>query len=175
MMPTVVKTLHSFAFSGAQKRSIRLSPRSREQIRNAAYKYTIDAAPNYSCNCLHRFYPSSSPGATPPIVGTGARSGCAHQWVQLVRSKRMLKAWVRPMTGHLSRCIVNTGPKVPASGLKGAVTTDSAIVTETMLKVLRVGSTFHDEPVARVTPIYYEARAGQVHQPDVSGDGAWKE
>ena len=40
------------------------------------------------------------------------------------------------MTTDLSRYIVNPGPKAPVSGLKAAVTTDSAIVTETMVNVL---------------------------------------
>ena len=43
------------------------------------------------------------------------------------------------MTTDLSRYIVNPGPKKPVTGLKAAVTTDSAIVTETMVKVLKNG------------------------------------
>ena len=41
------------------------------------------------------------------------------------------------MTTDLSRYIVNPGPKVPVSGLTAAVSTDSAIVTETMVNVLK--------------------------------------
>jgi len=37
------------------------------------------------------------------------------------------------MTPDLSRYIINPGPKAAVTGLKAAVTTDSAIVTETML------------------------------------------
>ena len=43
------------------------------------------------------------------------------------------------MTTDLSRYIVNPGPKVPVSGLTAAVSTDSAIVTETMVNVLKSG------------------------------------
>jgi len=43
------------------------------------------------------------------------------------------------MTTDLSRYIVNPGPKVPVSGLTAAVSTDSAIVTETMVNVLNAG------------------------------------
>ena len=43
------------------------------------------------------------------------------------------------MTTDLSRYIVNPGPKVPVSGLTAAVSIDSAIVTETMVNVLKRG------------------------------------
>ena len=85
-----------------------------------------------------------------------------------------------------SRYIVNPGPKAPVTGLKAAVTTDSSIVTETMMKVLRSGGNAADAGIAGalvqaavepfmtnhaglVTFLYYEAKTGQVHQLDSLG------
>ena len=79
--------------------------------------------------------------------------------------------------------IVDPGPKAPATGLKAAVTTDSAIVTETMLDVLRAGGNAADASVAGalvqaavepfmtnhaglVTFLYHEAKTGRIHQLD---------
>src|SRR3546814_7347492 len=45
----------------------------------------------------------------------------------------------------LSNYIVNPGPKTPVTGLKAAVTTDSAIVTETIMKVLNSGGNRSEE------------------------------
>lgn len=90
------------------------------------------------------------------------------------------------MSRDLSRYIVNPGPKVPVSGLKAAVTTDSAIVTETMVEVLRSGGNAADAGIAGclvqaavesfmtnhaglVTFLYYEAKTGKVHQLDSLG------
>jgi gamma-glutamyltranspeptidase/glutathione hydrolase len=86
----------------------------------------------------------------------------------------------------LSRYIVNPGPKTPVSGLRAAVTTDSAIVTETMLRVLRGGGNAADAGIAGalvqaavepfmtnhaglVTFLYFEAKTGKVHQLDSLG------
>jgi gamma-glutamyltranspeptidase/glutathione hydrolase len=82
--------------------------------------------------------------------------------------------------------IRNPGPKVPVTGLKAAVTTDSAIVTETMVKVLAAGGNAADAGIAGamvqaavepfmtnhaglVTFLYYEAKTGQLHQLDSLG------
>ncbi len=82
--------------------------------------------------------------------------------------------------------IVNPGPRTPVTGLKAAVTTDSAIVTETMVKVLRAGGNAADAGIAGcmvqaavepfmtnhaglVTFLYYEARTGIIHQLDSLG------
>lgn len=90
------------------------------------------------------------------------------------------------MTTELSRYIVNPGPKTPVTGLSAAVTTDSAIVTETMIKVLTNGGNAADAGIAGalvqaavepfmtnhaglVTFLYYEAKTGQVHQLDSLG------
>jgi len=90
------------------------------------------------------------------------------------------------MSRDLSRYIVNPGPKTPVTGLKAAVTTDSAIVTETMLDVLRRGGNAADAGIAGclvqaavepfmtnhaglVTFLYYEAKTGNVHQLDSLG------
>src|SRR5438445_12123744 len=90
------------------------------------------------------------------------------------------------MNADLSRYIVNPGPKTPVQNLKAAVTTDSAIVTETMLKVLRGGGNAADAGIAGamvqaavepfmtnhaglVTFLYYEARTKQIHQLDSLG------
>ena len=90
------------------------------------------------------------------------------------------------MRRDLSRYIVNPGPKKPVTGLKAAVTTDSAIVTETMLKVLKDGGNAADAAIAGalvqaavepfmtnhtglITFLYYEAKTGQVHQLDSHG------
>lgn len=82
--------------------------------------------------------------------------------------------------------IVNPGPKVPVTGLKAAVTTDSSIVTETMMKVLRSGGNAADAGIAGamvqaavepfmtnhaglVTFLYYEAKTGKIYQLDSLG------
>ena len=48
------------------------------------------------------------------------------------------------MTIDQSRYIVNPGPKKPVTGLRAAVTTDSAIVTETTVNVLKSGGNAAD-------------------------------
>ena len=90
------------------------------------------------------------------------------------------------MDKNLDRYIVNPGPKTPVTNLKAAVTTASAIVTETMLKVLKKGGKAADaaiagargqaagEPVRTnhaglVTFLYYEAKTGKIHQLDSLG------
>ncbi len=90
------------------------------------------------------------------------------------------------MTEDLSRYIVNPGPKVPVAGLKAAVTTDSSIVTETMVGVLKRGGNAADAGIAGclvqaavepfmtnhaglVTFLYYEAKTGKMHQLDSLG------
>jgi gamma-glutamyltranspeptidase / glutathione hydrolase len=84
------------------------------------------------------------------------------------------------------RYLVNPGPKTPVSGLKAAVSTDSAIVTETMLNVLKNGGNAADAGIAGaivqaavepfmtnhaglVTFLYYEAKTGKIHQLDSLG------
>ncbi len=90
------------------------------------------------------------------------------------------------MTEDLTRYLVNPGPRVPPSGLSAAVTTDSAIVTETMVKVLRAGGNAADAGIAGalvqaavepfmtnhaglVTFLYFEAATGKLHQLDSLG------
>lgn len=90
------------------------------------------------------------------------------------------------MSQDLSRYIVNPGPKIPVTGLKAAATTDSAIVTETMIDVLKKGGNAADAGIAGclvqaavepfmtnhaglVTFLYYEAKTGKVHQLDSLG------
>jgi gamma-glutamyltranspeptidase/glutathione hydrolase len=90
------------------------------------------------------------------------------------------------MGKNLDRYIVNPGPKAPVKNLRAAVTTDSAIVTETMLKVLKNGGKAADAAIAGamvqaavepfmtnhaglVTFLYYEARTGEIHQLDSLG------
>lgn len=90
------------------------------------------------------------------------------------------------MSRDLSNYIVNPGPKTPVTGLKAAVTTDSAIVTETMIDVLKKGGNAADAGIAGclvqaavepfmtnhaglVTFLYYEADTGTVHQLDSLG------
>ncbi len=82
--------------------------------------------------------------------------------------------------------IVNPGPKTPVTGLKAAASSDSAIVTETMLKVLRNGGNAADAGIAgclvqaavepfmtnhtgTVTFLYYEAKTGRYYQLDSAG------
>lgn len=86
----------------------------------------------------------------------------------------------------LSRYLVNPGPRQPVEGLRAAVTTDSAIVTESMIKVLKAGGNAADAAIAGamvqaavepfmtnhaglVTFLYYEAKTGKVHQLDSIG------
>lgn len=86
----------------------------------------------------------------------------------------------------LSNYVVNPGPKTPVIGLKAAVTTDSAIVTETIMKVLNAGGNAADAVIAGamvqaavepfmtnhaglITMLYYEAKTGRVHQLDSVG------
>ena len=90
------------------------------------------------------------------------------------------------MNADLSRYIVNPGPKTPLQNLEAAVTTDSAIVTETMVNVLKRGGNAADAGIAGclvqaavepfmtnhaglITFLYYEANTGQVHQLDSLG------
>lgn len=90
------------------------------------------------------------------------------------------------MSTDLSRYIVNPGPKTPVTGLSAAVTTDSAIVTETMVNVLKKGGNAADAGIAGalvqaavepfmtnhaglVTFLYYEAKTGKIHQLDSLG------
>ena len=90
------------------------------------------------------------------------------------------------MPNELRRYIVDPGPKEPVTGLKAAVTTDSAIVTETIMKVLQNGGNAADAVIAGamvqaavepfmtnhaglVTCLYYEASTGQIHQLDSLG------
>ena len=85
-----------------------------------------------------------------------------------------------------NRYLVNPGPKVPVTGLKAAVSTDSAIVTETILNVLIGGGNAADAGIAGalvqaavepfmtnhaglITFLYYEAATGQIHQLDSLG------
>ncbi|WP_129793946.1 gamma-glutamyltransferase [Sphingosinicella sp. CPCC 101087] len=86
----------------------------------------------------------------------------------------------------MAKYIVNPGPKTAAEGLKAAVTTDNAIVTETMMKVLEDGGNAADAVIAGamvqaavepfmtnhaglVTMLYYEAKTGIIHQLDSLG------
>ena len=90
------------------------------------------------------------------------------------------------MTNDVSRYIVNPGPRKPVAGMRAAVTTDSAIATESMLKVIRSGGNAVDAAIAGamvqaavepfmtnhaglITCLYYEAKTGQVHQLDSLG------
>ncbi|MGH6613353.1 gamma-glutamyltransferase [Sphingomonas sp.] len=90
------------------------------------------------------------------------------------------------MTKNLHSYLRNPGPKVPVAGLKTAVTTDNAIVTETMLNVLKAGGNAADAAIAGcmvqaavepfmtnhaglITFLYYEAKTGRLHQLDSLG------
>src|SRR3546814_19055050 len=86
----------------------------------------------------------------------------------------------------LSNYIVNPGPKTPVTGLKAAVTTDSAIVTETIMKVLNSGGNaadaviagalvpaavepFMTNPAGLGTVLCSEAKSGTIHPLDSPG------
>ena len=86
----------------------------------------------------------------------------------------------------LSKYIVNPGPKSAVRGLKAACSTDSAIVTETVLKVMSEGGNAVDAAIAgvlvqaavepfmtnhtgTVTFLYYEAATGKLYQLDSVG------
>lgn len=85
-----------------------------------------------------------------------------------------------------SRWIRDWGPKKPVTGLAAAASTDSAIVTETILDVLRDGGNAVDAAIAgclvqavvepfmtnhtgTVTFLYYEAKTGRRYQLDSVG------
>ena len=85
-----------------------------------------------------------------------------------------------------ARYLVNPGPKAPVGGLKAAVTTDNAIVTETMMNILKDGGNAADAVIAGamvqaavepfmtnhaglITMLYYEAKTGKIHQLDSLG------
>ncbi|MGH6613347.1 hypothetical protein [Sphingomonas sp.] len=79
--------------------------------------------------------------------------------------------------------VVYPGPNLPVTGLKAAATTDSAIVTETTIKVLKArGKPVHAaimvqaavEPFMTnhadlITFLFYEAKTGRAHQLDSLG------
>jgi gamma-glutamyltranspeptidase/glutathione hydrolase len=90
------------------------------------------------------------------------------------------------MASDLSRYIVNPGPRKPITGLRAAVSSDNAIVTETMIKVLKAGGNAADAGIAGslvqaavqpfmtnhaglVTFLYYEAKTCTIHQLDSQG------
>jgi gamma-glutamyltranspeptidase / glutathione hydrolase len=90
------------------------------------------------------------------------------------------------MVNDSLRYIVNAGPKLVTAGVSAAVTTDSAIVTEVILDVLRSGGNAADAVIAGamtqaavepfmtnhaglVTCLYYEAATRQIHQLDSLG------
>jgi gamma-glutamyltranspeptidase/glutathione hydrolase len=90
------------------------------------------------------------------------------------------------MTANLNAYIRNPGPKGPVAGLKAAVTTDNAIVTETMVNVLKAGGNAADAGIAGamvqaavepfmtnhaglVTFLCFEATTGKLHQLDSLG------
>jgi len=82
--------------------------------------------------------------------------------------------------------IRNWGPKTPVTGVRAAASTDSAIVTETILQVMREGGNAVDGAIAgclvqaavepfmtnhtgTVTFLYYEAKTGRRYQLDSVG------
>jgi len=90
------------------------------------------------------------------------------------------------MSANYSHYITNPGVKTPVSGLMAAVSTDSAIVTEAMVNVLKRGGNAVDAALAGalvqaavepymtnhaglVTCLYYEAATGKIHQLDSLG------
>ncbi len=90
------------------------------------------------------------------------------------------------MTRDFGSYLRDPGPKQPVTGLRAAVTTDSAIVTETMVNVLKAGGNAADAGIAGamvqaavepfmtnhaglITFLYYEAATGTIHQLDSLG------
>jgi gamma-glutamyltranspeptidase/glutathione hydrolase len=90
------------------------------------------------------------------------------------------------MVADLASYIRDPGPKQPVTGLKAAVTTDNAIVTETMVNVLKAGGNAADAAIAGamvqaavepfmtnhtglITFLYFEAKTGKIHQLDSMG------
>lgn len=87
---------------------------------------------------------------------------------------------------QMRRYVRNPGPKKPVTNVKAATSTDNAIVTEAILKVLREGGNAVDAAIAgcmvqatvepfmtnhtgTVTFLYYEAKTGKLHQLDSTG------
>lgn len=62
----------------------------------------------------------------------------------ILKANEQDNSWSACMTHDPAGYIVNPGPKRSIRGLKAAVTTDFAIVTETMIKDLRLSSLFPD-------------------------------
>ena len=87
---------------------------------------------------------------------------------------------------QMRKYVRNPGPKTPVTNVKAAVSTDNAIVTETILRVLREGGNAVDAAIAgcmvqaavepfmtnhtgTVTFLYYEAATGKTYQLDSTG------
>lgn len=87
---------------------------------------------------------------------------------------------------QMRKYVRNPGTKQPVTNVKAATSTDNAIVTETILKVMREGGNAVDAAIAgcmvqatvepfmtnhtgTVTFLYYEAKTGKLHQLDSTG------
>lgn len=87
---------------------------------------------------------------------------------------------------QMRKYVRNPGPKTPVTNLKAATSTDNAIVTETILRVMREGGNAVDAAIAgcmvqatvepfmtnhtgTVTFLYYEAKTGKLYQLDSTG------
>lgn len=87
---------------------------------------------------------------------------------------------------QMKRYVRNPGPKKPVTNVKAATSTDNAIVTEVILKVLKEGGNAVDAAIAgcmvqatvepfmtnhtgTVTFLYYEAKSGKLYQLDSTG------
>ncbi|MBB4633707.1 gamma-glutamyltransferase family protein [Sphingosinicella soli] len=109
-------------------------------------------------------------------VGAGAMIASTSAAAELPRASQDL----------MQRYVRNPGPKTPVTNVKAACSTDNAIVTETILKVMREGGNAVDAAIAgcmvqatvepfmtnhtgTVTFLYYEAKTGKLYQLDSTG------
>lgn len=112
------------------------------------------------------------------------RAASAGAAVATVRSAAAQLAQATPE--QMRKYVRNPGPKMPVTNVKAATSTDNAIVTEVILKVMREGGNAVDAAIAgcmvqatvepfmtnhtgTVTFLYFEAKTGKLHQLDSTG------
>ncbi|MGV3479132.1 MAG: gamma-glutamyltransferase [Sphingobium sp.] len=115
------------------------------------------------------------------IAGSAVGAGAL-----LAGSRAAAENLPRATPDQMRKYVRDPGPKMPVSKVKAACSTDNAIVTETILKVMREGGNAVDAAIAgcmvqatvepfmtnhtgTVTFLYYEAKSGKLYQLDSTG------